>query len=122
MCTLKSVFLWDALLNVCFEHLFEQLLKIYLNNLWIKKSNVPYVEISQNFFDVLFSSIKQFTLGYRIILLLLLQNYKERGKQPELMTVQYRINGQRGEDFNTLKGRNNCEINFCGIYFRDLPP
>ena len=88
MCTLKSVFLWDALLNVCFEHLFEQLLKIYLNNLWIKKSNVPYVEISQNFFDVLFSSIKQFTLGYRIILLLLLQNYKERGKQPELMTVQ----------------------------------
>ena len=45
-CALKSVFSWDALLNTCSEHLFEQLLKIYLNNLWVKKSNVLYVEIS----------------------------------------------------------------------------
>ena len=54
-CALKSVFSWDALLNVCSEHLLEQLLKIYLNNLWVKKSNVLYVEISQNFCDDLFS-------------------------------------------------------------------
>ena len=46
-CALKSVFSWDALLNFYSEHLFEQLLKIYLNNLWVKKSNVPYVEISE---------------------------------------------------------------------------
>ena len=66
-CALKSLFSWDALLSVCSEHLFEQLLKIYLNNIWVKKSNVPYAEISQNFCDDLFSSIKQFTLGDRII-------------------------------------------------------
>ena len=46
----------------------------------------------------------------------------QRGKQPELIIVQYRINGQREEDFNTLKSRNNCEINFCRIYFCDLRP
>ena len=47
----------------------------------------------------------------------------QRGeKKPELIIVQYRINGQRGEDFNTLKCRNNCEINFCRIYYCDLQP
>ena len=50
----------------------------------------------------------------------ILINYTERGKQPELIIVQYRINGQREEDFNTLMGRNNCERNFCGIYFCDF--
>ena len=42
MFALKSVFSWDALLNVCSGHLFEQLLNSYLNNLWVKKSNVPF--------------------------------------------------------------------------------
>ena len=42
MFALKSVFSWDAPLNVCSGDLFEQLLNSYLNNLWVKKSNVPF--------------------------------------------------------------------------------
>ena len=42
--------------------------------------------------------------------------------QPESIAVQYRINGQRWEDFNTLKCRSKCVRKFCGIYFCDLRP
>ena len=58
----RGMFCWTSILNIFLtiaENLFKQSLA--------KEEQCAYVEISQNLCDDLFSSIKQFTLGFRII-------------------------------------------------------